>query len=168
MNLLTPQQESMDTLINLQEVEVKLYNTASRQKEPLKPIRAGQINMYTCGPTVYNFAHIGNFRTYIFEDLLRRTLKFFGFQVTQVMNLTDVDDKTIKGAIACGVSLDAYTQPYKDAFFEDLKTLKIEPAEHYPAATDYIPEMIRMIEVLLAKEIAYKGGDGSIYFAIQR
>lgn len=147
---------------------LKLFNTASRQKETIVPLQAQHIRMYTCGPTVYNFAHIGNFRTYVFEDLLRRTIKFFGFKITQVMNLTDVDDKTIKGAIAQGVSLDAYTQPYKDAFFEDLKTLNIEPAEHYPAATEYIADMIHMIEVLLAKGIAYAGGDGSIYFAIQK
>lgn len=147
---------------------VKLFNTATRQKETLVPLNGKEIRIYTCGPTVYNFAHIGNFRTYVFEDLLRRTLKFFGYQVNQVMNLTDVDDKTIKGAIANDVSLNAFTQPYKDAFFEDLKTLNIELAEHYPAATDYIPEMIQMIEVLLSKGIAYVGGDESIYFAIQK
>jgi cysteinyl-tRNA synthetase len=124
--------------------------------------------MYTCGPTVYNFAHIGNFRTYVFEDLLRRTIKFFGMKITQVMNLTDVDDKTIKGAIAQNITLDEFTQPFKDAFFEDLKTLNIEPVEHYPAATDYIAEMIEMINTLLEKGIAYKGGDGSVYYAIRK
>ncbi len=145
-----------------------LYNTASRQKESLVPLQDRHVRMYTCGPTVYNFAHIGNFRTYVFEDLLRRAIKFFGFQLTQVMNLTDVDDKTIRGAIANNVSLDDYTQPYKEAFFEDLKALNIEPAEHYPAATDYIPDMIQMIETLLAKGVAYRGGDGSIYYAISK
>lgn len=124
--------------------------------------------MYTCGPTVYHYAHIGNFRTYVFEDLLRRTIKFFGFKITQVMNITDVDDKTIKGAIANKVTLDEYTKPYIKAFFDDLKTLNIEPAEHYPAATQYIQEMIKMIQVLIDKGIAYTGGDGSIYFAIQK
>lgn len=158
----------MTSQIRLDQMPLKLYNTASRQKETFVPINDRHVRMYTCGPTVYNFAHIGNFRTYIFEDLLRRTLKFFGFQVTQVMNLTDVDDKTIKGAISRNISLNAFTQPYKDAFFEDLRTLNIEPAEYYPAATDYIPDMIRMIEVLLAKGIAYTGGDGSVYFAIQK
>ncbi len=150
------------------EAVLRLYNTASRQKEPLVPLHAHCVRLYTCGPTVYHFAHIGNFRTYVFEDLLRRTIKFFGFDVMQVMNLTDVDDKTIKGAIAQGVSLEAYTRPYKEAFFQDLHTLRIEPAERYPAATDYIPDMIHMIEILLAKGIAYRGGDGSIYFAIQQ
>lgn len=145
-----------------------LYNTESRKKEALVPLRDKHVQMYTCGPTVYHYAHIGNFRTYIFEDLLRRTIKFFGMKITQVMNLTDVDDKTIKGAIAKNVTLNEYTQPFKDAFFQDLKTLNIEPAEHYPAATDYIKEMIQVIEKLLANGVAYKGGDGSIYYAINK
>lgn len=152
----------------LEQIPVQFYHTSLRQKVPLAPLQDRKIKMYTCGPTVYNFAHIGNFRTYLFEDLLRRTLQFFGYQVTQVMNLTDVDDKTIKGAIAQKVSLIDYTKPYKEAFFKDLQTLKIEKAEHYPAATDYIPEMIAMIEKLVEKGVAYQGGDGSIYFAIQK
>lgn len=148
--------------------QLKLYNTLTRNKEPFTALTDNQVRMYTCGPTVYDFAHIGNFRTYVFEDLLRRTLQLFGFQVTQVMNLTDVDDKTIKGAIAKNISLDDYTQPFKKAFFEDLKTLDIQRVEHYPAATQFIPQMIKMIQELLRKEVAYKGGDGSVYFAIQR
>lgn len=148
-------------------MKLKLYNTASRKKEILQPLDADHVRMYTCGPTVYHYVHIGNFRTFIFEDLLRRTIKFFGFKLTHVMNLTDVDDKTIKGAIAQNVSLDAFTETYKKAFFDDLKVLNIEPAESYPAATDYIPEMIQMIQVLLEKGMAYKGGDGSIYYAIK-
>lgn len=153
---------------NLTDILLRFYNTASRKKEPFSPIQDRHVRMYTCGPTVYHFAHIGNFRTYVFEDLLRRTLKFFGLQVTQVMNLTDVDDKTIKGAIKNNVSLDAFTEPYKKAFFEDLRALHIEPAEHYPAATNYIPDMIQMIETLLQKGVAYRGGDGSIYYAIHQ
>ena len=148
--------------------QLTLYNTESRKKEPLVPMHDNHVRIYTCGPTVYNYAHIGNFRTYMFEDLLRRTIKFFGMQVTQVMYLTDVDDKTIVGAIKNNVTLDEFTQPFKDAFFEDLKTLNIEPAEHYPAATEYIQEMIDMIDKLLAKGFAYKGGDGSIYYAIRK
>lgn len=150
------------------QLPLRFFSTALREKETLVPIEGRHIRMYTCGPTVYNFAHIGNFRTYVFEDLLRRTLKFFGYQVTQVMNLTDVDDKTIKGAIANNVTLDEYTKPFKEAFFEDLKTLRIEPVEHYPAATDYIAEMIEMIQKLIEKGIAYIGGDGSVYYAIQK
>lgn len=153
---------------SLTELPLNFYNTESRRKETFTPMRDNHVRMYTCGPTVYNFAHIGNFRTYIFEDLLRRTIKFFGMQITQVMNLTDVDDKTIKGAIAQNISLDAFTQPFKEAFFEDLRTLNIEPVEHYPAATEYIEEMIEMIQQLLDKGFAYKAGDKSIYYAIKK
>lgn len=158
----------MKTQFDVTKLSLKLFNTETRAKETLSPMHDKQIMMYTCGPTVYNFAHIGNFRTYIFEDLLRRAIKFFGMTITQVMNLTDVDDKTIKGAIAKDVTLNEFTQPYKDAFFDDVRTLKIEPAEHYPAATDYIEEMIKIIQVLIAKGVAYKGGDGSIYYAIHQ
>lgn len=149
-------------------MSLTLYNTEQRQKQPFSPIEKGHVKMYTCGPTVYHYAHIGNFRTYVFEDLLRRTLKYFGHQVTQVMNLTDVDDKTIKGAIREKVSLNTFTEPYKKAFFEDLKTLNIEPVEHYPQATDYIPQMIEMIEALLKTGVAYVGKDGSVYFSIAK
>src|ERR1700749_1295283 len=100
--------------------ELKLFNTASKEKESLIPYDNQHVRMYTCGPTVYDFAHIGNFRTYIFEDFLRRTIKFFGFKITQVMNLTDVDDKTIRGAIANNVTLNKYTHPYIQAFFDDI------------------------------------------------
>ena len=147
---------------------LKLYNTESRQKEEITPLDGRTIRMYTCGPTVYNFAHIGNFRTYVFEDLLRRTIQFFGFPVKQAMNLTDVDDKTIKGAIDKNISLIAFTQPFKEAFFEDLKTLNIEKVEYYPEATDYIPEMIAIVQKLLDAGIAYRGHDQSIYFAISK
>lgn len=147
---------------------IQLYNTETRRKEIFQPQQPGHVLMYTCGPTVYFYAHIGNFRTYVFEDLLRRTLKFFGFQVTQVMNLTDVDDKTIKGAIAKNLELKELTQPYKDAFFADIKTLNIEPAEHYPAATDYIPQMVDMIQKLIDKGFAYTSNDGCIYYSIAK
>ncbi len=147
---------------------LKLYNTATRQKEEFKPLTPGLVKLYTCGPTVYNHAHIGNFRTYIFEDLLRRTIQFFDFTIEHVMNITDVEDKTIKGAIENKVSLDDYTRPFKEAFFTDLDTLNIQRAEHYPEATSYIPQMIQMIEELVKKEIAYQGADGSIYYAIHK
>ena len=114
---------------------LRFYNTLTRRLEDFQPLEEGHVRMYTCGPTVYNYAHIGNFRAYVFEDLLRRYLKYSGLRVTQVMNLTDVDDKTIKGAIQKGVSLKDYTKPFIDAFFEDLRTLGVEPAEYYPAAT---------------------------------
>ncbi len=145
---------------------MQFFNTMTRRKEPFTPLEPGHVRLYTCGPTVYNYAHIGNFRAYVFEDLLRRVLKFAGFRVTQVMNLTDVDDKTIRGALAAGVSLDAFTAPFKAAFFEDLDRLGIERAEHYPAATDHIPAMIELIQTLLDKGFAYRSDDGSVYFSV--
>jgi cysteinyl-tRNA synthetase len=145
-----------------------LFNTESRQMEPIAPINGHTILMYTCGPTVYNFAHIGNFRTYVFEDILRRTIKFFGMKIKQVMNLTDLDDKTLKGAIENHISLSEFTAPFIKAFFEDLDALGIERAEHYPAATEYISDMINIIQQLLDKGIAYQGSEGSIYFSIKK
>lgn len=147
--------------------KLMLFNTESRAKEPLEPIKKNHVTLYTCGPTVYDFAHIGNFRTYVFEDLLRRTIKFFGYSLTHVMNITDVDDKTIKGATKKGVSLEEYVAPYVKAFFEDLDALKIERAEHYPAATDYIPQMIEMIQSLIDKGAAYQSQDGCVYYNIE-
>ncbi len=146
----------------------RIFNTMSRTKEELLPIDGKHVRMYTCGPTVYNYAHIGNFRAYMFEDLLRRYIKFCGFDVTQVQNLTDVDDKTIRSSIEQGLPLKEYTKKYIDAFFEDLKKLNIEPAEHYPAATDYIPEMIQLIETLFEKGYAYQSDDGSVYYSIDK
>ena len=146
----------------------QIYNTLTRCVEEFVPLQPPQVRLYTCGPTVYDFAHIGNFRAYVFEDLLRRTLRFRGFQVTQVMNLTDVDDKTIRGAQAAKVALGDYTRRYTDAFFEDLRALAIEPAEHYPAATAHIPEMIALIETLFQKGYAYRSEDGSVYFSIAK
>lgn len=147
---------------------IQFYNSMSRRKENFSPLIDSEVGMYTCGPTVYNFAHIGNFRAYIFEDLLRRTLEYHGFKVNQVMNLTDVDDKTIRDSQAAGIPLQEFTAKYKKAFFEDIDTLKIEKAEHYPAATDHIPEMISIIETLFEKGYAYQGEDGSVYFSIAK
>jgi cysteinyl-tRNA synthetase len=147
---------------------MKVYNTMSRSLEEIVPLEDGHIRLYTCGPTVYNAAHIGNFRTYVFEDLLRRYLQYCGFRVTQVMNLTDVDDKTIRGSRESGLPLREYTQKYKDMFFEDIKRLNIEAAEHYPAATDHVPEMIALIERLFENGLAYKSDDGSVYFSISK
>lgn len=146
---------------------MRIFNTETRSKQEVTSIREGRrLLMYTCGPTVYNRAHLGNFRTYVFEDLLRRTLKKAGFQVEQVMNLTDVDDKTIKGALSAGVDLDIYTEPFKKAFFKDLAILNIEKVEHYPAATRYIGAMINMIETLIDKGYAYVGADHNVFFRI--
>ncbi len=129
----------------------------------------GVVRMYTCGPTVYNFAHIGNFRAYVFEDLLQRHLEFRGFRVRRVMNLTDVDDKTIRGCRAAQVPLAEFTRPFKDAFFQDLKTLRIKPADDFPEATAacHIARMISMIAGLMEKGHAYRAEDGSVYFRIR-
>jgi cysteinyl-tRNA synthetase len=146
---------------------MKFHNTLTKKKEEFKPVNSKLVRMYTCGPTVYNFAHIGNFRTYIFEDLLRRWIKYRGYNVKQAMNLTDVDDKTIRDSQKEGVSLKEFTERYSKAFFEDIKTLNIEPVEVYPKATDYIPEMVAMIKILLEKGIAYKTSD-AIYYSISK
>ena len=145
---------------------VQFYNSYSRTKESFKPIHEGKVGLYTCGPTVYDFAHIGNFRTFIFEDLLKRWLLHLGYEVKHVMNITDVDDKTIKKAGDKGVRLQEITEPYTSHFMEDLEWLKIVPADYYPRATDYIPTMIKMIGILIKKEMAYRDGDGSVYFKI--
>ena len=127
-----------------------LYNTLTRRKEPFRPIDPANVRMYVCGPTVYDYAHIGNFRTYLWEDLLRRHLEYRGYKVTQVMNLTDVDDKTIAGALKAGVGLDDYTGRYIDAFFEDVDSLGIRRAAVYPRATRHIAEMVTLVERLRA------------------
>ena len=149
-------------------MELRFFNTMERRLMTFRPLESGHARMYTCGPTVYNFAHIGNFRAYVFEDILRRTLEYFGYAVTQVMNLTDVDDKTIRDSRAAGLPLRAFTAKYKQAFFEDIELLNIEPAQVYPAATDHIPEMIALIRVLMEKQIAYQAQDKCIYFSIDK
>jgi len=146
---------------------IKFFNTLSGKVELFSPIREGHVGLYTCGPTVYDYAHIGNFRSYIFEDLLKRYLLFLGYQVVHVMNITDIDDKTIKGAKTDGVSLSEYTVKYIDAFFQDVDTLNIIRANHYPRATEHIKEMSLMIKGLLEKGYAYEK-DGSIYFDISK
>jgi len=146
----------------------KIFNTLTRKKEDFKPIKGKTVRMYTCGPTVYNFAHIGNLRTYMFEDLLRRYLDYKGFSVKQVMNLTDVDDKTIRDSQKEKIPLKNFTEKYIQAFYEDLAKLRIEKAEVYPKATEHIDEMVQIIKVLLDKGFAYKADDGSIYFSIKK
>jgi cysteinyl-tRNA synthetase len=147
------------------EIPLRLFNTMTRKLEVFEPIEDEHVRMYTCGPTVYDYAHIGNLRTFLFEDILRRTLKLFGFRVTQVMNLTDVDDKTIREAAAAGLELRDYTDRYIEAFFEDLDTLRVERAEHYPRATDYVPQMVELVQRLEDTGHAYRS-DGSIYYRI--
>lgn len=144
---------------------IKFYNSLTRQKEEFKPMNGNDVGMYSCGPTVYNYAHIGNFRAYIFSDLVRRVLEDYGYNVKLVMNLTDVDDKTIKNSKENKISLNEYTKKYKEAFFEDIKTLRIKPATVNPSATEHIKEMIDIIKLLEKNGHTYEA-DGSIYFKI--
>src|SRR6266581_3154388 len=162
---------------------LRCFNTYSRKLEEFRPRDpdnrspqdesdrpADKIDIYTCGPTVYSRAHIGNFRAYIFEDLLQRHLEARGFKVHRAMNITDVDDKTIRGAAEAKVPLQKFTQQFKDAFFEDAETLRINRADDYPAATDqrYIDKMISMIGALISKGLAYQADDKSVYFRINK
>ncbi len=146
---------------------INFFNTLTGKKEAFVPINAGEVKLYTCGPTVYDFAHVGNFRAYIFEDLLKRFLQFMGYKVVHIMNITDIDDKTIRGANAQGVDLNTYTQKYIDAFFKDIDTLNILRADTYPRATEHIPEMVAIVKQLIQKGYAYKK-DGSYYFSIAK
>ncbi|MEM3616917.1 MAG: cysteine--tRNA ligase [Candidatus Bathyarchaeia archaeon] len=148
--------------------EIFFFNTLTRRKERFVPLEKGEVRIYTCGPTVYDFAHIGNFRTFVFQDVLRRWLEYRGFKVVQVMNITDVDDKTIRGARRRNIPLREYTDYYMKAFFEDIKALNLERAEYYPRATEHIPEMVTLIKRLMEKGYAYRGEDGSIYYDISK
>ncbi len=147
---------------------LRLYNTLTRSIEDFLPLDPPRVSLYTCGPTVYGFAHIGNFRTFLFEDLLRRWLEVSGYEVFHVMNLTDVDDKTIKGANDAKTSLAEHTAQFITAFHEDCAWLRLRPAHAYPRATEWVPAMEALVEGLLAKGVAYKGDDGSVYFSIDR
>ena len=148
--------------------EFRLYNTLTRRVEPFAPADGQTVRMYTCGPTVYNPAHLGNFRTFLFEDLLRRAIRLAGWRVEQVMNLTDVDDKIIRKAAATKTSILEVTEPFTALFHQDRRYLRIEDAELYPKATEHIPEMIALVERLIANDVAYVADDGSVYFAIDR
>ncbi|MBS3120040.1 cysteine--tRNA ligase [Candidatus Woesearchaeota archaeon] len=147
---------------------IHFYNTLARRKEPFMPIKDRLVGLYTCGPTVYNYAHIGNLRAYVFGDLLKRYLKYRGYKVRHVMNITDVDDKIIRDSRKENLSLKEFTKRYTDAFFEDVKTLSIQPADKYPRATQAIDGMVAMIKKLLEKGFAYRGDDGSIYYDISK
>jgi len=153
-------------------MSLRFFNTYSRQIEPFEPRDPAipTVGIYTCGPTVYSRAHIGNFRAYIFEDLLQRHLELRGYKVHRVMNITDVDDKTIRGAREAGVPLTKFTAQFKEAFFEDVETLRIKRADEFPAATDhrYIDRMIEMIGELISRGLAYQAEDKSVYFRINK
>ena len=147
---------------------MRLYNSLTRTTESFAPADGKTVRMYTCGPTIYNPAHLGNFRTFVFEDVLRRTLKLAGWGVEQVMNLTDVDDKIIARAKSQNKTITDVTVPIEKVFHADRKFLRIQDAEHYPRATSFIPQMIALVERLLARGIAYRADDGSVYFSIAR
>jgi cysteinyl-tRNA synthetase len=148
--------------------DFRLYNTLTRRVEPFAPADGRTVRMYTCGPTVYNPAHLGNFRTFLFEDLMRRVFALRGWRVHQVMNLTDVDDKIIKRAVEQGQTISDVTAPIVEIFHQDREYLRIQPAEDYPRATDFIPQMVALVERLIARGVAYKAEDGSVYFAIDK
>ena len=148
--------------------DFRLYNTLTRHVEPFAPADGRTVRMYTCGPTVYNPAHLGNFRTFLFEDLMRRVLALRGWRVEQVMNLTDVDDKIIRRAFEQGKTITQVTEPVIEIFQHDREYLRIQPAEQYPRATEFIPQMIALVQRLVDRGVAYQAEDGSVYFAIDR
>jgi cysteinyl-tRNA synthetase len=147
--------------------EIKLQSTLSGKTESFVPQKAGEVRMYTCGPTVYDYAHIGNYRTFVFQDILRRFLKLRGFKLNHVMNLTDVDDRIIANAAAVGKSIRDYTEKFVQAFFDDCKTLSIEAPEHWIRATDHIDDMVKLIQRLQQKTFTYPS-EGSIYYRIAK
>ena len=148
--------------------DFRLYNTLTRSIETFEPEDGKTVRMYTCGPTVYKPAHLGNFRTFLFEDLLRRVIALRGWKLVQVMNLTDVDDKIIKSASEQGITISDVTAPVEQKFNEDRAFLRIQDAELYPKATDHIPEMIAIVKRLVERKLAYKADDGTVYFAIDK
>jgi cysteinyl-tRNA synthetase len=147
--------------------EIQVHNTYSGKVEPFVPLKTGEVRMYTCGPTVYDYAHIGNFRTFVFQDILRRFLKLRGFKLTHVMNLTDVDDRIIANAAAAGVGIRDYTEKYVQAFFADCRTLSVEAPEHWIRATDNIEPMVELIQKLQKNTYTYDS-EGSIYYRIAK
>jgi cysteinyl-tRNA synthetase len=147
--------------------ELKLHNTLSGKTEPFVPMVAGEVKMYTCGPTVYDYAHIGNFRTFVFQDILRRYLKQRGLKLNHVMNLTDVDDRIIANAAAAKVGIREYTEKFAQAFFADCQALSIQAPEYWIRATDHVPEMVKLIERLQQKSFTYDS-EGSIYYRIAK
>src|SRR6266478_1709570 len=142
-------------------MEIRLHNTLSNQTEPFVPLKPGEVTMYTCGPTVYDYAHIGNYRTFVFQDILRR------FRLNHVMNLTDVDDRIIANAAAKNASIRDYTEKFAQAFFDDCKTLSIESPERWVRATDNIDAMVQLIQRLQEKTYTYPS-EGSIYYRIAK
>ncbi len=146
---------------------LRVFNTASRSLEEFEPLLEGRVTVYACGPTIYNHAHIGNFRTFLFFDLVHRYLEWSGYQVDFAMNLTDVDDKVIEAAAERSVSISEHTAPFGEIFLADCATLGVRAVDHNPRATQYIPQMVSFIEALIAREHAYVASDGAVYFSIE-
>jgi len=146
---------------------IKLFNTLTRQKEIFQPI-GDVVGIYTCGPSVYQYAHIGNFRTFVFEDVLVRYLRYKGYNIKRVMNLTDIEDKSIAIARKEGKTLSELTQNYSKVFFEDMETLELVPADVFPKATEHVPEIIEIIKKMMINGYAYQGKDGSVYYDISK
>ena len=144
---------------------LRFHNTLTGSKDVFESLEAGRAGMYTCGPTVWNFAHVGNLRAFLFYDLVRRQLQASGYDVDHVMNLTDIDDRILDQAMHAGVTIGEYVKPYVEAFFEDMAALRARPATHYPRATEHIPEMVEMISELIESQNAYVA-DGDVYFRI--
>jgi cysteinyl-tRNA synthetase len=147
---------------------LKLYNSLSRDTEEFIPLHSGEVGLYTCGPTVYNYPHIGNYRAYIFGDILKRYLRYSGYNVKHIMNITDIDDKTIRDSIAQSKTLEEFTKFYTEEFYKDRDALNIIPADKYPKATDYVKEMLELTEKLIENNYAYITEDGSVYFSIEK
>ncbi len=147
---------------------LKIFNTLSKKKENFKPLEDKKVRIYSCGPTVYFYPHIGNYRAYIAADLLHRALLYLGYKVKLIMNITDVDDKTIRDSQKQKKKLNAFTKPFIKGFFEDLVALNILPADIYPRATEHIPDMVKMIKLLLKNGLAYKAKDDCIYYSINK
>ena len=147
---------------------MKIYNTLSKEKEEFKPLKQDKVKVYFCGPTVYNYAHIGNLKTYTGNDIVVRSLKFLGYPVETTMNITDIDDKTIRNSQISWENLEDFTQKFSDAFFEDIQKLNIHPADNIEAISNIIPEMVRMINTMLRRWFAYIWDDKSIYFKISK
>lgn len=147
---------------------MQIYNTLTREKEEFKPLKQDKVKVYYCGPTVYNYAHIGNLKTYTWNDIVVRTLKFLGFPVETTMNITDIDDKTIRDSQISWENLSDFTEKYSEAFFDDLQKLNIHPADNIEKISNIIPEMVRMINTMLRRWFAYIGEDKSIYFKISK
>jgi cysteinyl-tRNA synthetase len=147
---------------------LKVHNTLTRSLETFEPLEEGRVRLYACGPTIYDYAHVGNYRAFLFYDLVHRYLEWSGYDVRFVMNLTDVDDRTIQGAARRGVTVQEHTKPFGEVFLEDAESLGMRPADRYPRATEYVERMVDFVDRLVRGGYAYQADDGAVYFSISR